>query len=83
MRLPTYLYLALATVTILALNGCAAYTVTSGVTLMTTGKSIADHSASMLTGMTYDCDGIRTITTGTYYCEKNPDAGERYNRTAF
>jgi len=71
-------YLATATVTTLALNGCAVYTVSSGVSIIATGKSITDHAATKVTGA--DCDSVRAVKEITYYCESTPDIGTRYNR---
>ena len=59
------------------LQGCAAYTVSSGATLIVTGKSVTDHMTSKLTYG--DCDAVRMITRQTYYCEMN-DPSQTYNR---
>jgi hypothetical protein len=63
-----------------ALSGCA---VTTGVNIASyavTGKGSTDHAASYMTSS--DCDGIRTITHGTYYCEQR-DIAKTYNRTGY
>jgi hypothetical protein len=71
-------YLAAATVTISALTGCAAYTVSSGVSIVVTGRSITDHAVTKVSGV--DCDALRAIKETTWYCESTPDPGTRYNR---
>lgn len=71
-------YLAAATVTISAMSGCAAYTVSSGVSIIVTGRSITDHAATKVSGA--DCDAARAIKETTWYCETAPDIDTRYNR---
>jgi hypothetical protein len=62
------------------LTGCAAYTVANTVTYIATDKSIVDHGSSTL--VSADCDAVRVIQQGTYYCEVR-DISTTYNRTAF
>ena len=62
------------------LMGCAAYTVVNGVTWVATDKSIMDHGSSAL--VSADCDAVRVIQKGTYYCEVR-DIGVTYNRNRF
>jgi len=62
------------------LTGCAVYTVMNGATYIATDKSIADHATSKLASA--DCDAVRVIEKGTYYCEVR-DISTTYNRTAF
>ena len=64
--------------TVSALTGCAAYTVSSGVSIIVTGRSITDHAATKVSGA--DCDAVRAIKETTWYCETTPDPGTRYNR---
>ena len=62
------------------LTGCAAYTVMNGVTWVTTDKSLTDHASSTL--VSADCDAVRVIEKGTYYCEVR-DISTTYNRNIF
>ena len=62
------------------LMGCAAYTVANGVAYITTDKSIVDHGSSTLANA--DCDAVRVIRQGTYYCETR-DVSTTYNRNRF
>jgi hypothetical protein len=52
---------------ILTLNGCAVYTIASGTSLVTTGKSVGDHVLSN-TIPNADC-GALNLTKDKYYCE--------------
>ena len=63
-----------------ALSGCAVTTSMSVVSFATTGKTITDHATSQITSS--DCDGLKTITHGTYYCEQR-DIGKTYNRNGY
>lgn len=63
-----------------ALSGCAVYTVANGVTYIATDKSIVDHGSSTL--VKADCDAVRVVQKGTYYCEVR-DVGVTYNRNIF
>jgi hypothetical protein len=63
-----------------ALTGCAAYTVANGVTYIATDKSIMDHGSSTL--VKADCDAVRVVQKGTYYCEVR-DISTTYNRNRF
>ena len=62
------------------LTGCAAYTVANGVTYIATDKSIMDHGSSTL--VKADCDAVRVVQKGTYYCEVR-DVSVTYNRNRF
>jgi len=62
------------------LNGCAVYTVMNGVAYIATDKSITDHGSSTL--VSADCDAVRVIRQGTYYCETR-DISTTYNRNTF
>ena len=63
-----------------ALMGCAVYTVANGVTYIATDKSIMDHGSSTL--VKADCDAVRVVQKGTYYCEVR-DVSTTYNRNIF
>ena len=63
-----------------ALSGCA---VTMGMNIASyavSGRGTGDHAVSYATGA--DCDGVRTVTHGSYYCELR-DIGKTYNRTGY
>jgi uncharacterized protein YceK len=62
---------------ILTLQGCAAYTVTSGAVYLVTDKALPDHMSSTLAQA--DCNAVRVVTQGTYYCEQR-DISKTYNR---
>ena len=62
------------------LTGCAAYTVVNTVTWVATDKSLTDHGSSKL--VSADCDAVRVIQKGTYYCETR-DVSATYNRNRF
>jgi predicted small secreted protein len=68
----TFLLIASATLT-----GCAAYTVASVGSYVTTGKSLGDHAGSTVTGG--DCNLITNTYNGKYVCEM-PVV---YNRNGF
>jgi len=68
---------AILLLVILSQTGCAAYTVASTATYIGTGKSLTDHGVSTITSA--DCNGIKHLTTGQYYCEVTPV----YNQSAF
>lgn len=65
---------------ITALTGCAVYSVANTVTYITTDKSLTDHTSSKLASA--DCDAVRVIRQGTYYCEQR-DISTTYNRNTF
>ena len=65
---------------LLNLTGCAVYTVVNGATWVATDKSITDHASSKL--VSADCDAVRVIQKGTYYCETR-DISTTYNRNRF
>ena len=82
----TRMKLALALSTVLALTACAgpigmAYTAASGTSLVTTGKSIPEHTASSITDA--DCSVWNAIVDFAYICEYNKNPAVTYNRTAF
>jgi hypothetical protein len=62
------------------LMGCAVYTVANTVTYIATDKSLTDHASSTL--VSADCDAVRVIEKGTYYCEVR-DISTTYNRNIF
>ena len=62
------------------LMGCAVYTVANTVTWVATDKSLMDHGSSTL--VSADCDAVRVVTKGTWYCEVR-DIGVTYNRNTF
>jgi len=62
------------------LNGCAVYTVVNTATWVATDKSLTDHGSSKL--VSADCDAVRVIQKGTYYCETR-DISTTYNRNVF
>lgn len=62
---------------ILALNGCAHYTVASTATLFTTEKSLTDHAVTAITP-NGDCSMLN-LFKGQYYCEIR-DISKTYNR---
>ena len=65
---------------VIALQGCA-YTVTSTVTTIATGKSVTDHVLST-TGN--DCNTIKYARQQQdYLCERPRDPGTHYNRNAY
>lgn len=64
-------------VLVLTLNGCAAYTVASTASLITTDKSIADHTMTAVTP-NGDCSMLN-VFNGLYYCEIR-DISKTYNR---
>lgn len=54
-------------VMLLSMQGCMAYTVASVGSYAVTGKGIADHAGSAVTGG--DCNAIKHTYTGEYICE--------------
>jgi hypothetical protein len=66
---------------VLTLNGCA-YTVVSTGTYIATGKSVGDHTASLVTGN--DCDSTNyALGKQDYLCERARELGTTYNRNPF
>ena len=63
------LRLATAIMAWASLTGCAAYNTASVTSVVTTGKSIADHGVSLATGA--DCNMLKHIWTGKYICEQS------------
>jgi hypothetical protein len=67
---------------VLTLNGCAVYTVATATSTITTGKSLADHSATVATQN--DCSSLKYVMgRQDYYCERAREPGTTYNRNAF
>ena len=62
---------------VLTLNGCAVYTVASGASLITTGKSVGDHVLSNAIPNA-DCQ-VMNVVKDKYYCEVT-DISKTYNR---
>jgi hypothetical protein len=60
------------------LQGCAAYSLASGASLVTTGKSVGDHVLSN-TIPHADCTALNLVKD-KYYCEVR-DISKTYNRT--
>lgn len=54
-------------VIVLSLQGCAVYTVASVGSYVATGKGVADHAGSAVTGG--DCNLIVHTVNGEYVCE--------------
>ena len=82
----TRMKLVLALSTVLALTACAgpigmAYTAASGTSLVTTGKSIPEHTASSIAEA--DCSIWNAIVDFAYICEYNKNSAYTYNRNAF
>jgi hypothetical protein len=63
-----------------ALSGCAVTMGMNVASYVVSGKGTTDHAVSYISSS--DCDGIRTITHGGYYCETR-DIGKTYNRTGY
>jgi hypothetical protein len=63
------LRLATVSLALVSLSGCAAYNTVSVASVVTTGKSIVDHGASLATGA--DCNLIKHVWTGKYVCERS------------
>jgi hypothetical protein len=66
---------------VLSQSGCAVYTGASAVSLVSSGKTLTDHTASLVTSA--DCNAWRATTKFTYYCEYPRDAATTYNRHAY
>lgn len=64
------LKLAVVGLTLASLSGCATYNTASVASVLTTGKSIVDHGASLVTGA--DCNIVKHMWTGKYICEQSP-----------
>jgi hypothetical protein len=64
------LKLAIVGLTLASLSGCATYNTVSVASVVTTGKSIVDHGASLATGA--DCNIVKHIWHGKYICEQSP-----------
>jgi enhancing lycopene biosynthesis protein 2 len=61
---------AVVLMTLASLSGCGTYQAASIVTLVSTGKSISDHGASLATGA--NCNLLKHLWTGEYICEVPP-----------
>jgi uncharacterized protein YceK len=70
-----------ALILVLTLSGCAVMTAVNTVSAVSTGKTVTDHTTSLITQK--DCNAWRMSTELTYYCEYLHDAGTRYNRTGY
>jgi len=75
------LILSLALLTSCATPIGIAYTATSAGTLISTGKTIPEHTASKLADA--DCSIWNAIVDSAYICEYNRNPGITYNRTPF
>ena len=64
-----------------SLSGCAVLTGASVGSVAVTGKTIGDHSASLITQA--DCNAWRMSIELTYYCEYLREPGTTYNRTPY
>ena len=64
------LRLATVIVSVASFSGCAVYNTASVASVVTTGKSIVDHGASLATGA--DCNTVKHLWTGKYICEQSP-----------
>jgi len=64
----------------LTLSGCAVMTGMNIASYVVSGKGTTDHATSYATGA--ECDGVRTVTHGTYYCETR-NIGVTYNRNGY
>lgn len=62
--------IAIVLVTLASTSGCATYNTVSVASLATTGKSVSDHGASIVTGA--DCNLLKHLWTGKYICEVSP-----------
>lgn len=60
--------LAVVVTAMASLTGCATYNTVSLGSLITTGKSLTDHGASIATGA--DCNLLKHLWTSKYVCEK-------------
>ena len=56
-------------------------TAVNTISTVTTGKTVTDHTASLVTQK--DCNAWRASVELTYYCEYLHDAGTRYNRNPY
>ena len=63
-----------------ALSGCAVTMGMNVASYVVSGKGTTDHVTSYVTDS--DCDGVRTVTHGTWYCETR-NIGVTYNRTGY
>ncbi len=64
------LRLSLAIAALVSLSGCATYNVANVTVFASTGKTLGDHVASIITGA--DCNLVKHIQTGKYICEQSP-----------
>lgn len=62
---------------ITALQGCAVYSIGSGVAYFATDKTLTDHVSSTLVNA--NCNAVHVVTKGYYYCETR-DIAKTYNR---
>lgn len=78
--------IVLALMTVVLLTSCAgpmglAYSTASGTALVTTGKSIPEHTASKITEA--DCSIWNAVVDFAYICEYNKNPAVTYNRNPF
>ena len=70
----------IAVILALTLSGCAVTMGMNVASYVVSGRGTTDHAVSYISSS--DCDGIRTLTHGTWYCEQR-DIGRTYNRTGY
>jgi len=71
------IFITLALLCTLSLQGCAVYSITSGIVYLTTDKALPDHMSSTL--VQANCNAVHVVTKGYYYCETR-DIAKTYNR---
>jgi hypothetical protein len=72
----------LVVLTVILSPGCAVYTVATATTTLTTGKSLADHGATLATQA--DCSSFKYVLgRQDYWCEQAREPGTTYNRNSF
>ena len=71
------IFITLVITAVLALEGCAVYSVSSGIVYLSTDKALPDHMSSTLAQA--DCNAVHAVTKGYYYCEQR-DISKTYNR---
>ena len=72
----TVLKLAILVYLASTLSGCAVYIGASVVSVVTSGKSITEHTVSQTTG--YDCGVKNWIDRKQYLCEQGRDPSTHY-----
>jgi hypothetical protein len=67
---------------VLSCSGCAPMLAVSAVSTVATGKSLADHTVSLVSGA--DCSTLEFARgEQDYYCERRREPGTTYNRSKF